>query len=321
MSQLSVTLIAKDYDHLAPLAAGDVRAEGLDLRLDRDTAAALDRTLADKSILVGELSFARHIARLDEGDLSFVGIPVFPTRAFRHRSFFVRRDSGMSDLKDLVGKRVGTNEWPATGNTWSRATLREQGIRIDSIQWWVGLIEGASADRPQGALPPYVQEVTSGRSLADMLIAGELDALMSATPKGFYQPDFPIVRLIPDYRRAEQEYYRRTGVYPAHHIIGIRRELFERHPWVARSLFLALDESKNHWQQSRLKLIDTTPWILTDLEETAALMGDNWHAYGVDPNRHMIQTLCDELYAQDLIKQPMKVADVFAEFKQVTISS
>ena len=147
MGKLQLTLVIKDYDHVAPLAAGDVVAEDLDLTLDRDTAGALDRTLADPSIQAGELSFARHIARLAEGDHTFVGIPIFPTRLFRHRSFFVRRDSGMSGLQDLVGKRVGTNEWPATGNTWSRAVLRESGIRIDSIKWSVGLIAGASAGR------------------------------------------------------------------------------------------------------------------------------------------------------------------------------
>src|SRR5687768_16135573 len=124
MRKLTVTLVIKDYDHLAPLSAGDVVAEDLDLRLDRDTPGALDRTLDDPSVHVGELSFARHLARLSQDDHSFVGIPIFPTRAFRQRCFFVRRDSDLCALKDLAGKRIGTNEWPATGNTWSRALLR-----------------------------------------------------------------------------------------------------------------------------------------------------------------------------------------------------
>src|SRR5215208_585792 len=105
MSKLTVTLVIKDYDYLAPLACGDVVAEDLDLRLDRDTPGALDRTLSDHAIQVGELSFARHLTRLSHDDHTFVGIPIFPTRAFRQRCFFVRRDSGLSSLKDLAGKR------------------------------------------------------------------------------------------------------------------------------------------------------------------------------------------------------------------------
>jgi 4,5-dihydroxyphthalate decarboxylase len=223
----------------------------------------------------------------------------------------------MSELRDLVGKRVGTNEWPATGNTWSRAVLREAGIKIESINWWVGLIAGASAGRPQGDLPPYVQEGPPNKSLTQMLLDGDLDALMSQAPKEFYEPNSPIVRLIPDYRRAEQEYLRRTGIYPAHHIVGIRSELFDREPWVARSLYLALDESKRRWQESRRKLTDTTPWVQADVEESTALIGQDWSPSGVEPNRKTIQTLCDELHAQGLVAQPIDSAIVFREFERV----
>lgn len=321
MAKLALTLVVKDYDHLAPLAAGDVRAEEIDLTLDRDTANALDRTLADPSIQAGELSFARYLSRLSQDDRSWVGIPIFPTRAFRHRAFFVRRDSNIRDLEGLVGKRVGTNEWPATGNTWSRATLREAGIAIDSIKWTVGFIAGASAGRPQGDLPLYVKEAEGGRSLTEMLIAGELDALMSAAPRELYEPNSPIVRLFPDFRTAEQEYYRRTGIFPAHHIIGIRRDLFDREPRVARGLYTVLDQSKSRWQESRRKLAETTPWLQADIEDATAMIGHDWSPNGVEPNRKMIQTLCDELLAQDLLAKPLAAAAVFAEFEAATVST
>jgi 4,5-dihydroxyphthalate decarboxylase len=318
MSTLTVTLVIKDYDHLAPLAAGDVVAEDLDLRLDRDTPGALDRTLDDPSVQVGELSFARHLARLSQDDHEFVGIPIFPTRAFRQRCFFVRRDSNLRDLKDLAGKRIGTNEWPATGNTWSRALLREQGVDIEGISWVVGSVDGGYSARSQGDLPPHVRENSSDRPLRDLLVAGELDALMCPTPpKGFYDADSPIVRLIPDYRRAEQEYCRRTGIYPAHHIVGIRRELFEREPWVARSIYLALDESKNRWQASRRRLADTSPWLLADLEDVTSMLGADFQPSGVEPNRKMVQALCDELDATGLLAKPLAEASVFADFEKV----
>jgi 4,5-dihydroxyphthalate decarboxylase len=246
---------------------------------------------------------------------------MFPTRAFRHRCFFVLRDSGLGEFKDLEGKRLGTNGWPDTGNTWSRAALREQGVRLDRIDWWVGPIDDPAYDssghRPKLNLPPNVQFTAPGATLRDMLLAGELDALMCPVPpKGFYDADSPFVRLIPDYPTAEKEYARRVGFFPAHHIIAIRREVFERHPWVARSLYRALNESRLQWQEARRGLAETSPWLRADLEETTQLLGYDWQPYGVEPNLKMIQALCDEELAQGLIEQPLVASEVFAEFEQ-----
>jgi 4,5-dihydroxyphthalate decarboxylase len=318
MNKPQVTAVLKDYDHLAPLACGDVVAEGIDLTLDRDTAGAIDRVREDPSIQVGEHSFSNHLIRLSRGDRSWVGIPVFPTRAFRQRCFFVLRDSGLSDLKDLAGKRVATNGWPDTGNTWSRALLREQGVRIDQIRWWVGSVEGPPSGRPLSNFPPYVQAAPTGRSLRQMLLDGEIDALMCPwPPSGFYDPNSPFVRLIPDYRQAEQEYVRRTGIFPIHHIMAIRRELFEREPAIALSLYHAFDESKRHWDASRRRLAETTPWLLADIEDATALIGEDWWPYGIEANRHVIRALCEEELAQGLVERPIDPDSVFAEFAEV----
>ncbi len=319
VSKPIITLVMKDYDYIAPLACGDVEVEGVSLKLDRDTPRALDRTLADASIDAGELSFSRHVLRLAAGDCSIVGLPFFAYRGFRHRCFFVLRGSGLHDLRQLEGKRVGTNEWPASGNVWSRALLREQGVAISDIRWWVAPVDNPkTARRPQGDLPPYVQLAPLDRSLRDMLLDGELDALMCPLPpSGFYDVASPIVRLYPDYRRVEQDYYRRVGVYSPHHIIGIRREAFERNPWVARSVFNALDQSRLLWQERRRAWAEPTPWYQAELEEITALMGHDWQINGVEPNRKAIQAFCDELFAQGLIAHPLDGAAVFSEFEEV----
>ncbi len=318
MGKLALTLVVRNYDHFGPLASGDVEVEGIDLKLVRDTPGALDRTLNDPTILAGELSFSRHLTRLANGDHSFVGIPVFTTRVFRHRCFFVRRGSDLRRLKDLEGKRIGTNEWPATGNVWCRAVIREAGARLDTMSFLVGSIDGAPSNRPQGDLPPYAQLNPTGRPLRELLIEGQLDALMCPVPpKGFYEADSPIVRLFPDFVREEQEYFRRTGVYLAHHIIGVRRELFEREPWAVRSLYQALERSKAICDQNALALPETSPWLLDGIEKTVALMGKDWRPYGVEPNRKLTQLLCDELFAQGLISRQLDEAVVFEEFERV----
>jgi 4,5-dihydroxyphthalate decarboxylase len=246
-----ITVVLKDYDHLAPLACGDVKARGIDLILDRDTAGAIDRVQADPTIQVGEHSFSKFLIQLAQGDRTWVAIPNYPTRHFRHRCFFVRKDSGLTAFEHLAGKRMATNGWPDTGNTWSRAILREKGVRIEEISWYVGSVEGPPSGRPIDNLPPNVQVAPAGRSLRQMLLDGEIDALMCPLPpSGFYDPDSPFTRLVPDYRAAEQEYYQRTKIYPIHHIVVMRRELFEREPWIAGDIYDALDESKRHWQAS-----------------------------------------------------------------------
>jgi 4,5-dihydroxyphthalate decarboxylase len=318
MNKPMLTLVVNDFDFLAPLACGDVIADGIELRLERDTQRALDRTLSDPAIDAGELSFARHVARVAAGDRTFVAIPIFPHRAFRHRCFFVHRRSGLRDLDDLAGRRVGTNEWPATGNTWSRAALRERGVSIEGMRWLVGSVDGAPSTRPQGDLPPHVQLAPPDRTLLELLLAGELDALMCPRPPaGFYDAESPVVRLIPDYRRAEQEYYRRTGIYPAHHVIGVRGEVVDRAPRVLGSLYRALAGSIERWAAASRPLPELSPWMLAELEESAALMGSAWHACGVEPNRRTSQALCDELHAQGLIDRRLDAAALFREFEGV----
>jgi 4,5-dihydroxyphthalate decarboxylase len=320
VSKLAINVVTKNYDHLAPLACGDVVAEGIDLSLDRKTS--MIQFLLDPTFHAGEMSFSQYLIRLSQGERDFVGMPVFPTRAFRHRCFFVLRDSGLEEFKDLEGKRVGTNAWPDTGNTWSRAALREQGVQIDQIDWWVGPIDDPSYDsfghRPKLTLPSNVQPTAPGQTIRDMLLDGELDALMCPIPpKGFYDPDSPIARLFPDYRQVEQAYARRVNYFPAHHIIAMRREVFERDPWVARGLYQAFDRSRVQWQEERRRLAETSPWLLADLEDTTELLGHDWQPYGVQRNRRMIQALCDEELAQGLIDQPLDPSRVFAEFEQV----
>jgi 4,5-dihydroxyphthalate decarboxylase len=312
---VALRMVTKDYDFLAPLACGDVAPEGIRLTLERDTPGALDRTLTDASIDVGELSFSRQITRLANGDRSFVGIPVFPQRAFRHRCLFVRRGSGLSTIESLAGKRIGCNEWPASGNVWTRSILRTHDVRIDRISWSVGSVDGKPSDRPQGTLPPYVKQVTD-RTLLSMLLAGELDALMCPHPPAvFYEEGSPVVRLLEDFRSAEIDYFRRTGTFPCIHVIGVRRAVYEKQPWVLGRLFDALEASKLRWQSSRRALSDTTPWTLAEIEDATRLFGRDWYPYGVERNRSDIEQLSTELHEEGLAPKRLGASEIFPEFQ------
>jgi 4,5-dihydroxyphthalate decarboxylase len=318
MSRLPLTLAARDYDYLSPLAMGDVEIEGVDLTLIR-AFDALPRVVKEPEIDGGETSFSRYVQGMVRGDRSFIGLPVFLMRAFRHRCFFVRRDSDLADVTDLAGKRVGTNEWPASGNTWTRAVLRERGVPIERVRWLVGQVSPGYKPVPPDALPAGVQPAPAGSTLVDLLLEGQIDALMCPwPPEGFYDQGSRIRRLYEDYRTAEREYYRRTRVHPAHHVTVLKRELVERNPWVVRAVFNGLDQSRRRSEQNRWELSETTPWLLAELEETAALMGKEFQPDGLsDENRHMIAAFCEEQYAQRLIPEPIDPKSVFAEYEKL----
>jgi 4,5-dihydroxyphthalate decarboxylase len=315
LPKFPLTLVIKDYDYVTPILIGDVVAEGIDLKLDRKSGIAA--TTDNPHIIAGETSFSKHLIRLSRGDRRYVGIPFFAYHGFRHRCFFVRRGSSLHCLKDLEGKRLGTNGWFDTGNTWSRAALREQGVAVDSIRWQVAPIDDPAApSRYQGDEPKYVQSAPRGQTLRDLLLSDELDAVMCPLPpKGFYDADSPIVRLIPDYRKAEQEYLGRTGVYPGHHILVVQRVLFEKEPWVLKNLFDAFEKSKLLWFQTRAIWAEFTPWMLADIEDAMKFVGRDWHPSGIEPNAKMIRALCDEVFAQDLAKEPIDSSMVFSEYQ------
>lgn len=318
MGNFPLTVFARDYDFLSPLATGDVVAKGFDLTLVRDTANALKRVMEEPGNVAGETSFSKHLIRLSKGDQSYVAIPFMVTRAFRERCFIVPRGSDIKKISDLSGKRIGTDDWRATGNTWSRAVMREQGVDMDSITWWVGSIDGGVGKGPAIDLPDHVSEAPLGRGLLAKLLDDELDALMiPMTPPELYQPNGPIVRLIPDFRAAEQETYRRTGINPIHHIIVIRADAFERNPQVAVQLYDALSESRRVWYESRRRLADTTPWLLAELEDSKRLFGADYLPDGAEPNRHVTQALINEQLALGLTSTALDPDEVFAQFEEV----
>lgn len=316
---LSLKLAGYAWDHITPLLTGDVAPEGIDLTYD--TKHGLVPAASAPECHGGEASLGGYTIAWSRGDREFVGLPIFPMFAFRHRCFLVKRGNENADLRALEGKRVGMDGWPNSGNTWTKATLGQAGVDIWKITWVIAPVEGPP-DAGHGQVPPdapvNVVAGSPGASLVEMLLAGEIDVLVAAfMPRGFFSPDCPIVPMIPNYRAAEAAYYREHGYVPAHHLVKLRREVVERDPWIVKSLMAAFTESKRQWLAQRRRLADTTPWLLAELAETAAIFGDDWQPYGLEPNLTMLTDFCQDQFRQKLVSAPVDPREAFAEYTRI----
>jgi 4,5-dihydroxyphthalate decarboxylase len=242
--------------------------------------------------------------------------------AFRHRCFLVKRGRTIRDVTELEGKRVGLDGWPNSGNTWTRILLQKSGVDMSKISWVLAPIEGAGGV-PAANLPrrpaANVEVGPAGKSLVDLVLSGEIDVMIAAfMPAGFFAPDSPIVPMIPNYRAAEQAYYRDHGYVPAHHLLKLHREVVERTPWVVNSLLTAYTESKRVWLANRRHLADTTPWLLEELMDSASVFGDDWQPYGLEPNLPMLADFCEGQYLQDLVEKRVDHVAAFADYSRLT---
>jgi 4,5-dihydroxyphthalate decarboxylase len=314
-----VRLGLRPWDHLTPLALGEVRASDFDLDLAR-LEATPDITTTPQ-FDGGETSFSRYVLGLARGDRRLVGLPAFVMRGFRHRCLIVRRASRLEDPAQLGGRRIGLTGWPDSGNTWTRAVLRHAGVDLSSIDWLVGpAFSGEVAHDAAGLdLPPNVRTARAGETLVGGLLDGTLDvAMMPFMPPELHQPDGPLRPLIRDYRAAEIAYFRDVGFVPGIHVVTLKREVVDASPWLPAAVVELLDRSKRRWWTQRKRLFDTTPWLLQDIDTTIKTIGDDWMPYGVAANARMVAAFCTELEAQGIAPRRVDPGAVFADYARLS---
>jgi 4,5-dihydroxyphthalate decarboxylase len=324
MNDLPVTLTCADYARVMPLATGEVKPEGIALTLVLGSrgswparAEMLRRAVQDEAVQGGEWSMAQYLYRIDKGDRRFVGLPVFPLRNFTARDLYVRRDGPIRKPSDLVGRRIGMYSYMASGSIWYRHFLRFVGVEPASIQWWIGDIDTPWSAPMDVSLPAGVSAPPKGRSLAEMLVAGELEAIYSPPrPQAYHPESGPIARLFPDFRQVEQEYFRRTGAFPPQHLIVLRREAWEANRWIARRLTEAFRDANECFTAAQKGFPYATPWLEAELEQTAAVMGEDFHPYGLEENRAQIEMFAGEAYRLGLTSRRVTVEEYFADYLQ-----
>ena len=328
MANIHLTLAMDEYDHTRDLLQGKVNAEGIDLTwLNLDVEEIFYRFASAFEWDVSELSFAKYCSIMSQPNPPITGIPVFVSRVFRHSAWYVAAEGEVRAVADLAGKRIGIPEWSQTATVYARGWLAEDaGIPLDGVEWVQagvnepGRIELAHLKLPEGISYRQVPD----RSLSEMLLAGDIDALVSARPpRAFLDGGERIVRLIPDYRTQEQDYFRRTGIFPIMHTVAIRRDTYDRHPWIAMNLLNGFEAAK---KRSVARLTSVThsqipvPWIYDSVPELGGEIfpgGDYW-PYGIEPNRPTIEAFLRFCHDQGLCHRRLEPEDLYpAEVQSV----
>ncbi len=321
MAKLELSLAVGLYDRTFAIYDGQASIEGCEINaVPLLPEEAFHRAFKHREFDITEMSLSSHTLITARGDAHYVGIPAFTSRVFRHSGIYIRTDRGIKRPEDLKGKIVGLPEYQQTANVWIRGILQdEHGVRATDIQWRSGGIEEPGRDeRAPLKLPAEIdlQPIPRGRTLSDMLSTGEIDAMMTArAPSVFIRKTPNVDRLFPDYVPVEEAYFKRTRIFPIMHLIGIRRSLVERHPWLAVSVFKAFAKAKEMALED-LGLIGhlsvTLPWPVAELHRVRALMGNDFWSYGVDANRYALETLMRYSLEQGLISKPLPVDALFA---------
>jgi 4,5-dihydroxyphthalate decarboxylase len=320
MNPLELTLAIHDYDHTRDLVTGQVPVEGVRLRTVQLTPPELNARFSKlREWEVSEFGLGKYIALRAAGDDGITAIPVFPARAFRQSAIYVRAESPLHELEALAGTRVGVPEWAQTAVVWARGLLADHhGVDLASIDWHqAGVDEPGRTEKVAIRLPDGVRLTPRpDATLQQLLLAGELDAVISAQPlASVLAADGRIRTLLADPRAAEEEYVRSTGIFPIMHLVAIRRDVYDAHPWVARNLMTAFEDAK---RRSEARLVDAMsprlplPWIAGEVARTRDVFGGDPYPYGIEPNRRTLDALLDYATAQGVAARRLQVEELFA---------
>jgi 4,5-dihydroxyphthalate decarboxylase len=309
------------YDRMLPLYSGEVRPEGIDLKFlaIESPREIFDRMAGKMEFDACEMSSSELISRMGAGQCPFVAIPVFPSRVFRHSFICINRNKGIKTPKDLEGKRVGVPLYTMTAALWIRGHLQhEYGVDLSKIHWVQGATNAPGAHGSPTVLPLLkqvsIENNHSDRSLSQLLEAGAIDALAGAEMPAALGKSPNVARLFPNFREVEKDFYRRTRIFPIMHLVVIRRELYERHPSVAASLYNALSRSKDI-ALARMRYLGALrymlPWLPADLDELDETFGGDPWPYGIEANRPTLEALVSYMVEQSFIARPIPIEELF----------
>lgn len=310
MVDRTISIGCGQYDRTVALQDGTVTVEGVDLTFERVQSDVLFRIQAREARYdVSEFSLSSYCMLRSQGDSRFIALPIFTSRKFRHSGIYVRADAGIEKPSDLIGKRIGAHEYQQTAAVWIRGILQHAyGVHPSSMEWYFGnrdekgpYRERVDFDVPREISHHYIDNETT---LNEMLLAGELDAHIGAAgPRSFHDGSGKVKRLFPEYRAVEEAYFQETRIFPIMHLVVMKRDVYESDPTLAVKLMDAFSKSKRVGQErvhNTATLFCALPWLEGELAAQEKVLGGDPFPYGVDANRHTLETFLSYCAEQGL---------------------
>ncbi|ALL00006.1 4,5-dihydroxyphthalate decarboxylase [Massilia sp. WF1] len=319
MSKLQLSIAMGDYDRTRGLLDGSVQIDGVDpVCMTLSPEEIFFRAFRNAEFDISELSFSSYLVKASKGVSPYVAIPVFLSRAFRHTSIYVRTDR-IRKPEDLKGCRIGVPEYQLTANVWARSILQDDyGVRPEDVTWVRGGIdEPGRPEKIKLALPPEVrmESAPEGDTISAMLDRGDIDAFIAPRPPGGAAANNPDVGwLFADPTATAKDYYKRTGIFPIMHVVGIRNELAAQHPWLPGAVLKAFEQAKS---AALARLGDTSatkvtlPFVEEQLKAARESMGQDYWSYGVANNRPTLEAFVRHHHSQGLSARRMSVNEIF----------
>jgi 4,5-dihydroxyphthalate decarboxylase len=322
---LDITIAGYPVDHVKALADSRVQVKGCNVRFQPGKIGDLNTHVfsGPRDFEVTEIGLSPFmLAYANEGFRDYSLLPVFPIRLFRQKSVFVHADRGIERPEDLKGRKVGTPGYSSTSLTWIRGFMQhEYGVKPEDVEWVVSAADSSAKDagevsKQESMVPDGISIGVGpeGKDESQLLVDGDVDALFhAAEPKAFADGHPKIRRLFADARTTERDYFARTGIFPIMHAVAMKNDVIDAHPWLPEAVFNAYSEAKQvQYEAMRAQWIfGTLPWFGQELEETQALMGENFWPYGIEANRNTLEALFQYSYEQGLAKQRLTVEELF----------
>jgi 4,5-dihydroxyphthalate decarboxylase len=319
MAKLKLSVAVGDYDRTRALIGGAVAIDGVDpVFMTLVPEEIFFRAIRAAEFDICELSLSSYTMKTAQGNSPYIAVPAFLSRTFRHNAVYVRTDR-VQKPADLKGRKVGVPEYQVTANVWVRAFLEDDyGVKPTDIHWIRGGIEEPGRrEKLALKLPAGVRldDAPAGATISALLEAGEIDGFIAPRPPKMAAQGHPNIGwLFADPVAAAKDYFKRTGFFPIMHVLGIRRELAERHPWLPGAVFKAFVQAKALAVQ---RLADTgapsvtLPFVEETLKDVRAAMGEDFWSYGVEPNRKVLDYFLGQHHAQGLSSRRVSVEELF----------
>ncbi|HYA30317.1 MAG TPA: 4,5-dihydroxyphthalate decarboxylase [Acidobacteriota bacterium] len=318
MVKPKITIAISHYDRHVPFFDGTVKAEGFDLNVlivgqsdrQRDGDDRHERMLQKAEFDVAEISLSSYLMAKSRR-MPFTAIPVFPRRLFSHSQMWINVDAGISEPKDLIGRKVGLHSFQNTLATLSKGDLQSEfDVPWRKIHWLLSKKDNIEFEPEKGV---KIDQLAENANVGEMLEKGEVSAMMTPhPPKPVLRGSKKIKRLFADPRAEDLRYYKKNGFFPIMHVVAFKDDVLKKYPDVAQSLFNAFSEAKRicreYYADPNWSWL---AWGRQAFEEEEKLLGSDPWPFGLKKNRPNLERFVGYSLDQGLMAKKMAVEELF----------